>query len=329
MSNECVGSMIDLFSGAGGAARGFHQAGFRTVSAVENNWHAASAYRLNFGDVVHQRDITSVHASDLDGSGGDELDVVLASPPCEAFTKANMNRAKQPLDRLYLDPRGVLSLHAIRLIGDLSPRCFVLENVKQFVQDSELRSAIEYEFERVGYKAYFHILEGFRFGAASMRQRVFVSNIKLDMDLSGDRPSVTVEDAIGDMPDPHYPHDLPDHELCLVPLGKERKVSRLSPGRALIFFPGADSSMRNFVRLRWNAPAPTIMGKSRFLHPFEDRPISIREQARLMSFPDAHQFSGSVDARYNQVGEAVQPIVARAIAGHVCQKLGMDFHQLD
>ncbi len=74
------------------------------------------------------------------------------------------------------------------------------------------------------------------------------------------------------------------------------------------------------MRLNPWKPAPTVMGSVRFVHPFEDRVLTVREQARLMGFPDDHVFFGPKDSQFNQIGEAVPPPLARAIAGGVVLK---------
>ncbi|MCC6062763.1 MAG: DNA cytosine methyltransferase, partial [Desulfurococcales archaeon] len=90
----------------------------------------------------------------------------------------------------------------------------------------------------------------------------------------------------------------------------------------LYIFEGAEGKrFYNYMRLDPYDLAPTIMGSSRFIHPFEDRLLTVREQARLMGFPDHHIFVGGRDEQYNQVGEAVPPPLAKAIASYIISKL--------
>jgi DNA (cytosine-5)-methyltransferase 1 len=95
---------------------------------------------------------------------------------------------------------------------------------------------------------------------------------------------------------------------------KVRGISRVAWGQALYTYRGSGGVYRNFIKLHPNKPAPTVMGSVRFIHPYEDRLLTVREQARLMGFPDNHVFLGSRDSQFNQVGEAVPPPLARAIA---------------
>ena len=76
-----------------------------------------------------------------------------------------------------------------------------------------------------------------------------------------------------------------------------------------MFFRGANKEYGNFTRLSWNMLAPTVMGKSRFIHPLDDRLLTPREHARLMSYPDNHLFLGTIDQQFNLVGESVPPFL--------------------
>jgi len=99
-------------------------------------------------------------------------------------------------------------------------------------------------------------------------------------------------------------------------------VPKLRWGRSLVTFEGAGSRrFRNYIRLAPDRPAPTVMGSSRFIHPFEDRLLTVREQARLMGFPDYHVFLGGKDSQYNMVGEAVPVPLAQAIAEDLLSRL--------
>ncbi|MCS7106972.1 MAG: DNA cytosine methyltransferase [Acidilobaceae archaeon] len=314
-------TVVDLFSGGGGFSRGFEDAGFRTVVAIENYPPAAKTFKANFPNaVVIAEDIKEVsqrEIKEVSGIGSEEVDVVIASPPCEPFTPANPDRLKDPLDRLYTDPQGVLFLHAIRLIGELRPRLFVIENVPGILEDS-IRESITKELGRVGYeRVYFNVLRAEDHGNPSERVRVFVSNAKITPPKS---LGPSVEEVLGNMPPPGshlLNHDYPAE----VPRRHRNRLAKLKWGKALIRFRGAEGTLPNYVRLDPRRRAPTVMGSSRFVHPYEPRLLTVREQARLMSFPDHHIFLGSRDAQYNMVGEAVPPVLAMAIALYLRQLL--------
>jgi len=316
--------LVDLFSGAGGFARGFHDAGFKSAAAVDNYPPAARSYKANFPEAFFIADdvkeVTAATIREATGLAPGDVDVVIASPPCEPFTGANPNRKRDPLDRLYTDPAGQLFLHAIRIIGELKPRIFVIENVPG-VLEPPIQRAIRRELKRQGYpNVYFNVLKAEDHGTPSRRTRVFVSNVKL---APPRRRGASVAEALRGLPQPGagYPAN---HEHPPEVSGRHRRrLHKLRWGESLITFKGAGGRrIPNYVRLHPSRPAPTVMGSSRFIHPFEPRLLTVREQARLMGFPDYHVFLGSRDAQYNMVGEAVPPPLARAIALDIRRVLG-------
>lgn len=315
---------VDLFSGGGGFARGFEQAGYRILVGVDNYPPAARTYKTNYlRTVTIADDVKEVTGEDLLSLASllpGELDVVIASPPCEPFTGANPNRMRVPLDRLYRDPAGQLFLHAIRLIGELRPRAFVIENVPG-IMHRPIQQAIRRELARSGYtRVYFNQLRAEEHGVPSRRLRVFVSNYRIDPPRS--RP-MTVEEALKGLPPPGSPWP-PNHDHPAEPPSRHRRrIHKLRWGEHLIEYRGAEGrKLPNYIRLHPDRPAPTVMGTSRFIHPYEDRLLTVREQARLMGFPDHHLFLGSRDAQYDMVGEAVPPPLAKAIALYLSSLLG-------
>ncbi|MDN5358436.1 MAG: (cytosine-5)-methyltransferase 1 [Candidatus Diapherotrites archaeon] len=310
--------VLDLFAGAGGFARGFMDAGFEIVGAVEAWKYSAETYVNNFPGVrMWAQDIKTLDAADVEKEIG-KPDVIIGGPPCEAFTVANAKREKEPLDRLYKDPRGRLTLHFIRFVGDLQPEVFVMENVLGIIE-GDLKEALRYEFGRVGYEVKFNVLEASIYGVPSKRTRVFISPIRIRPKAGRRR---TVWDAIGDLPDPRDVHNIPNHVYKPLPRRVEKVVHKLKWGQAPVYFKGAKRVHQNYIRLHPNRVAPTVMGSSRFIHPFSDRLLTVRENARLMSFPDDHVFYGPLEQQYNQAGEAVPPLLARKIAEVVLNKVG-------
>ncbi|MCE4606346.1 MAG: DNA cytosine methyltransferase [Desulfurococcales archaeon] len=305
---------IDLFSGAGGFSRGFEEAGFRSILAVENHPAVSKTYKENFPKaIVLSEDIKRINIDVISKyiEQPENIDVIIASPPCEPFTGANPKRQKHPIDRLYRDPAGQLFLHAIRIIGEVQPRIFFIENVKG-VLVNEIRNAIRKELSRYGYRnIYFNILKAEDHGVPSKRTRVFISNIRLNLEKE---PQVTVEEALERLPPPGSPYPF-NHEYTTLSPSKMRKLECLKWGKSLIKYMGAGGKkLPNLIRLDPRYPAPTVLGSSQFIHPYENRLLTVREQARLMGFPDYHVFLGSKDIQYNQVGEAVPPPLAYRIS---------------
>jgi len=305
--------VLDLFCGAGGFSLGFVMEGFEVLLGVDVDWIVAETYRENLKVNVLCEDIRNVHSLDLREVVGSDVDIIIASPPCEPFTGANPRREVDVLSRLYGDEVGRLFLHAIRIIGDLRPRLFIIENVPSILEPS-LKEAIKRELEMVGYpKVYFNVLYAEDYGTPSHRKRVFVSNFKL-------RPRpiekiITVKEALAGLPDPREINDIPNHVIKPLPPRKLKKIAKLRWGEELVLYKGAGKKvLPNWIRLHPFKLAPTVLGSSRFVHPYENRLLTVREQARLMGFPDNFVFKGGFDAQYNMIGEAVPPPLSRAIA---------------
>ena len=313
---------IDLFCGAGGFSLGFHLTSrFQCKLAIDNFKFAALTYKANSPrTLVLNEDIKeNTNPRLLQLVKPDEIDVVIGSPPCEPFTGANPNREKNPVNRLYMDPQGQLTLHFIRVVGLYKPRIFVMENVPA-IMDNGLREALLMEFKRIGYpRIYFNVLKAEEHGTPSRRTRVFISNIPINPPKS--RGVIVVSEALRGLPRPGAPY-ISNHEPPPeLPPKKLRKATRLKAGKALVYYYGASALLPNLVKLDPNDVAPTVLGSSRFIHPFENRLLTVREQARLMGFPDSFIFIGGRDSQYNMVGEAVPVPLAMKVAEVVAQKL--------
>ncbi len=307
--------VLDLFAGGGGFTRGAIQADLTVVGAVEIDDNAVKTYQENFPDVeIFHTDIRELRTEQVVARLG-KIDIIIGGPPCEAYTPANPKRRKEPLERLYDDELGRLVLEFIRFVGDLQPKAFIMENVLGII-DGDLKEALRYEFGRVGYEIHFNILNAEEYGVPSHRTRVFISNYRL-------RPrkkrGLTVWDAIADLFE--WPR-LPNHVFVPLPRKIERRVHKLRWGKAAVVFKGSKGLYKNYIRLEPYDLAPTVMGHSRFIHPFSDRLLTPREQARLMGFPDNHVFIGGIESQYDQIGEAVPPPLAHALLEELTRKAG-------
>ncbi|NHJ02223.1 MAG: DNA cytosine methyltransferase [Candidatus Heimdallarchaeota archaeon] len=310
--------IVDLFCGGGGYAYGFLMANpiFEVIFAIDIDYRAIETYKHNI-PTTHTliEDIRNVHSTDiLKCTGEKEPDVIIASPPCESFSSANPGRMRREYDQLYSDEIGRLFLEAIRIIIDLEPDYFFIENVAQ-IASFEMKKLVKYEFKRSKYKKiYFNILRAENFGVPSIRKRVFVSNIEIPQKPS-QRTSKTSQEAFESLQTDRF---IANHEIMPSPKNFERKIPHLPSGVALVYFKGSGrKTYRNFVRLEKNKPSPTVMGKSRFIHFEEHRICTVREHARLMGYPDTFEFLGSIESQYNQVGESVPPILSEYIAQRI------------
>jgi DNA (cytosine-5)-methyltransferase 1 len=307
-------TVIDLFAGGGGFSYGFKKLGFSIESAVEINPAAAETYRININPKqLINDDIRNVSGKEFPTQNPD---VVIGGPPCEAYTPVSLNRMEQPTDRLYIDPRGRLTLEYIRLVAHLQPKVFVMENVVQ-ITEGQLKYALIEEFKWAGYdRIYFNIVRSENYGSPSERTRVFVSNIYFRDYLERFRvyKKTTVWEAIGDLPKPDWPHEFYNHSWVDIPKKFKKKWEKLKFGQAALFFGRKGQTFKDYTKLDPDKIAPTVKGSGRFLHPYQPRLLSVREQARLMTYPDNYIFEGGLNEQYNQVGESVQPLVSTLIA---------------
>lgn len=311
--------VVDLFCGAGGFTRGFHETGlFKTEVGIDNLVAAARSFKYNFPEaIVIAEDIKTIDSGIVRKIAG-RPDVVIGSPPCEPYTGSNPRRMRNPLDRLYSDPMGRLTLEFIRMVGDLEPKVWIMENVPAILEDG-LKEALEREFARVGYKEiYFNVLHAEDYCTPSRRTRVFISNVKIEPKKCPRK--ITVGEALEGLPPPgDYPEN---HEMPSVSPRKERRIMKSRWGEALIYYEGyGGRRLPNLIRLNPRNVAPTVLGSSRFIHPYEDRFLTVREQARLMGYPDHHVFLGGREEQYNMVGESVPPTLSKAIAYKVYEYL--------
>lgn len=303
--------LIDLFCGGGGSSSGFHQMGFKTLCAIDQVDACINTYNSNFGNVAFSADISKLRSEKILERTKKKPFVVTASPPCEPFTLANENRITNPFERLFDNEIGRLTLDAIRLIGDLDPEYFIIENVRGIL-DGEGEELIAEEIKSLGLgNAFITIINAESFGVPSSRVRVLISNFKINNPRL--RPQSLFQ-AINDLPDPNYPHKFDDHITTSLTEKQMKKIPNLPAGEGLVYFRGAKSEMRNYLRLRFEDPAPVVMGKSRFVHPTQDRLLTPREHARLMTFPDEHKFYGTMEEIYDMIGEAVPPLITKSIA---------------
>ncbi|MGY5875572.1 MAG: DNA cytosine methyltransferase [Candidatus Thorarchaeota archaeon] len=317
--------VLDLFSGAGGFSYGFSTILEGQHLAVDNNPEPLSTFSLNYSDAfVLQRDIGSLHSSEIEQVLG-KPDIIIASPPCEEFSLANPKSATSAAERIYGTGTARLFLDTIRLISDLEPDIFVIENVAALLQAGG-KDIIRHEMEQVGIdNVHFNLVRSHQHGNPSKRLRVFISNLELNLPRS--RPPRVME-AIGDLPplgtDALFVahKEVPNHVLYPLTEDRLKHVRKAKWGQgARHYRTTRGKTLPNWVRLSPDQLATSIIGLSRYIHPYEDRLLTVREHARLMSYPDDFIFTGYRESRYNQVGESVPPIISQLIAQEVLSEI--------
>jgi DNA (cytosine-5)-methyltransferase 1 len=327
---------IDLFCGAGGLSRGLSDAGFEIIAAADS-WEASlRSYRANFP--VHSA--LTVDASTITEDSlpvdvtSSRLDLIAGGPPCQGFS---IQRIGQDLD-----DRNDLVLAFARVVSDLRPRCFLMENVPGLL--GRRGKLVAGKFTRMmvdsGYDLQHAIVDAADFGVPQSRRRVFfigwdrstLPQFSFPLPNPVQQERRTVRQAIGDLPSPPAdfaspPGDALHRRIRLSAKNLER-LSLIPPGGGFEDLPiemrvdchksGAARIGHRSVygRLAPDRPAATITARfdsftrGKFGHPWEERNITLREGARLQGFPDAHQFYGTQEEIAAQIGNAVPPPLA-------------------
>jgi DNA (cytosine-5)-methyltransferase 1 len=325
--------MVDLFAGAGGMTLGFHGAGFRSVFAVEIEPAAAKTYAANFRTYVPPGPIELVDSFPY-------ADVIIGGPPCQGFSPLGRDRddhSRAALNSLWKE--------YLRAVRQIRPKVFVVENVPEFLKSAQFQTFLQTLRRSLPeYVVEYGILNAADYGVPQRRRRGIVLASRIGplrfpekthgaQSKSG-RPYATVREAISDLPlqptdeDLHLgrnPKPSSIERYKAIPEGGNRfDLARNRPDLLPDCWKNKPSGTTDvFGRLWWDRPAFTIRTeffkpeKGRYLHPKAHRPITHREAARLQTFPDDFIFEGSKIEIARQIGNAVPPLLAEAVAREV------------
>lgn len=340
---------LDLFCGCGGLSKGFELAGYRVLLGIDNDAKALETFELNHeGAKSICGDITQItyeeHLKPL--LNGAQIDVIIGGPPCQGMSLSG--------PRKFDDPRNKLYLSYIRLVEEIQPKAFVIENVPGLVGlfGGQIKDSIVEKFTEMGYRIEYKILCSADYGVPQSRKRVVFVGTKIgsfefptinsnvvtcSMALS-DLP--TLEDELGEevseyatSPQNHYQQlmrkksNVVLNHVAASHSDKVKKIIALVPdGGNYKSLPEEYRESRNFhvawTRFSSNKPAPTIdTGHRHHFHYKYNRVPTVRECARLQSFPDDFKFLGNKTQQFRQVGNAVPPLMAQAIAEQVTKML--------
>jgi DNA (cytosine-5)-methyltransferase 1 len=320
---------IDLFGGAGGLTAGLRAAGFEVLGAVDSLPLAIAAYRANHPGVrVWQKDIRRLDPEavrrELGLKRGD-LDLLAGCPPCQGFSSIRTMRKSTAVE----DPRNTLVAQFARWAEALRPRALMMENVPGLAEDIRLSRAIG-RLERAGYSIVSNVLDAADYGVPQRRRRLVMLGI-LDGEVFQAAPAArrfTVREAISHLPHPHRSDDaLHSHgeqrndriRRRIASIPPEGSLTQLGPAEQLACHRRSSGFYDVYGRMRWDQPAPTITGgcinpsKGRFLHPQQNRAITLREAALLQSFPADYLFPldrGKYHAA-TLIGNALPPLFAQ------------------
>ena len=319
--------VLSFFCGGGGLDIGIRGAGFNVCLSTDIEPELCNIIKHNFSDTIVKpidiNDFTSETA--IAETGFSDFDLIIGGPPCQAFSILGQRNSFQ-------DPRGQLVFEYGRVIKELQPKAFVFENVPGLLtlnKGKDWSELLEFLRQETGYKIYHKVLNSADFGVPQIRKRVFIIGFKdHDIDFSFPNPTHTEKrDLYTANLDKWIPasfalenvNHLPDH------------VKRVHGDRVRTRYENLPQGARDKVdrtdRIDETKPSGTVLVGSKagggrpFVHPIEPRHITVREAARLQSFPDWYIFTGPVTWQYRAVGNAVPSLVGFFLGKEIMKSL--------
>lgn len=343
-------NVVDLFCGTGGFSVGATAAGLHVVKALDIDPTLTSSYNANFGgEHLHLTDIADLSGNALKRAAGKDIHGLIGGPPCQGFSLIGRRDSE--------DPRRALVDHFFRLVAEVRPLFFVMENVVGLMQ-GDARTVLDDAMCRLpgGYNTIGPVVVAASdYGVPTSRQRLFVVGVLTDYaDEIGLTPppdidAVTVRDAISDLAGAEevgvdkdgfdvfrlseqdvagYAKALRSEDRLFT--GNRRTIhTRNVVDRFKTVEQGKTDKVGRHQRLSWDGVCPTLRAGTgsdkgsyqsvRPIHPTEPRVITVREAARLQGFPDSHRFHPTIWHSFRMIGNSVPPPVARVILGRVIQ----------
>lgn len=278
-------TIISLFAGCGGSSLGYQMAGFHELLAVEWDDNAVETFRLNFPDVlIYHGDIATLSGAECMGLAGiekGELDVLDGSPPCQGFSTAGKRR--------FDDPRNSLFKEYARLLNELQPKVFVMENVTGLVKGAMKQSYLQIikTLRECGYNAKGEILNAMHFNVPQSRERVFIIGIRNDLKTSPSHPAPQTK-------------PIPLFKIC-----KDAVASRSQGINPWIL---SSRPVCTITKTPFDGLLKTDKGTR--------QPTEL-ELSIFGSFPKTFGFVGGKTQQWMRIGNAVPPNLMRAIAEHI------------
>lgn len=335
---------IDLFAGCGGLSKGFMDAGFDIIVGVDNDKAALETFKLNHnGAEALNADLSQQETFDeiikIAKDKNKAIDVIIAGPPCQGFSLSG--------PRNFDDERNKLYLAVIEMVKQFNPKGFIIENVPGMatLYNGEIKDEILRRFKDMGYNIECKILCAADYGVPQMRRRLIFMGVRKDIgEVKFPEPIFTPEnyrtcrDAISDLPSREFELGEDTDEYTCAPQSEYQKLMRkncnilhnhvatrhtqmvkdtiaLVPegGNYKDLPPGWGESRKfneAWTRYHGDKPSKTIdTGHRNHFHYKYNRVPTIRENARLQSFPDDFVFLGTKTQQNRQVGNAVPPLL--------------------
>lgn len=373
---------ISLFSGAGGCSLGFKSAGYDIRYAADIVPDAVATYRLNFPDthceVADIRKTEGARILEQAQLSAGELDILLGGPPCQGFSSAGAKSAT--------DPRNSLLRHYVRILEEVRPKWFIMENVEGLLTNAggaHVVTAVR-AFLGIGYSVNLEKIYAQGYGVPQRRKRVLIIGNRLghrfefpphSTRFAGSifrKGELTFDSATSDLPSAtervggilrlragvrnelqawlrEGGGEVTDHHSAPLSGLQAARVQGLRPGQTMRHLPvqlqhpsfvkrafrrvmdgtpterrgGAPSGLKRLIA---DEPSLTITSAAtrEFVHPVHDRLLTLRECARLQTFPDRFVFSGNAASRIKQIGNAIPPLLSETIGRHIREQYGFE-----
>ncbi len=308
-------SVIELFSGCGGLALGMENAGFATKLLVEIDKSACNTLEVNRPDWPLLRgDIHDFNHERSFDAYQDQVDVVAGGFPCQAFSYTGKGLG-------FGDPRGTLFFEYLKVIQAVRPKIALAENVRGLLRhdDGKTLKTIVNCLEEAGYRVRYQLVRAQFLDVPQKRERLLIMGVREDLPLEHRFPEerdylVTLRSALANVPPSpgqgYTPHKA--EVMAMVPEGGYWRDLPLEVQKSYMggsfHLGGGKTGMAR--RMSWDEPCLTLtcspaQKQTERAHPSENRPFTVREYARIQTFPDSWRFTGSVSQQYRQIGNAV------------------------
>ncbi len=334
---------IDLFCGAGGLHMGFEEAGYDIRLCVDNDNLVERTHKRNFPNIPFiKEDIRELTVEDIKKYlDGGEVDVVIGGPPCQGFSTIGKRVSSNPEVRKRHDSRNELALTYAKLIRQLQPKLIVMENVKGILtmKGGDYLETVLKELREAGYQVDYKLINMADYGVPQVRERVIIIGNRLGLSVTFPEPDHSdnpddglpawepcwkvIEDLVSLGDKPEFNHVSLKHtekiiaRYKLIPEGGRLPEDSLPP----------ELYRKNFgntyKRLNRRRPALTMVpGNDAFpIHPELHRSLTVREAARIQTFPDKIIFEGNRRQQGHQVGNAVPPLFSEKLARFLLAQL--------
>ena len=339
-------NIVDLFAGAGGLSYGFQMAGCEIICGIDFDKDCKETFLKNHPNskylVKKMEDVTKKDIQKL--MGKNKIDIVIGGPPCQGFSISGK--------RIISDPRNQLYNQFLRIVDILNPRAVMIENVPGFkgLYGGKIFEDLMNQLDKRKFKINFKVISADDYGVPQSRKRIFIIGTKKNEYVfpESNEHKVSLWEAIGDLP--LLEKDFESLEYLTPPKNAYQKLMRknskniknhvgtnhsdktkriigmVPEGKNYKSLPKSLQNTRKvhiaWTRLDGSKPSLTIdTGHRHHFHPKANRIPTVRESARIQSFPDDFVFLGTKTSQYRQVGNAVPPLLAHKLSKNLVEVL--------